>query len=213
MTALNYAMFDTAIGCCGIAWGDEGVAAVQLPEAGKQQTRSRLRQQFPLASEMPPGAVIQAAIVQIAALIQGEKADLSKIVLDMRGLPPFHQRVYQLARGIVPGTTLTYGEIAAQLGTPGAARAVGQALGKNPFAIVVPCHRVLAAGGRIGGFSAGGGVITKQRLLEIEGALAPGGSKTRKAVAGKKPADNGNTTLPLFDKNSDKNSDDNSDGH
>ncbi len=100
--------------------------------------------------------------------------DLSNIVLDMHGVPPFHQRVYALARGITPGETLTYGEIALRLGDSGLARAVGQALGHNPFAPVVPCHRVLAAGGRAGGFSANGGVDTKLRLLQIERARING---------------------------------------
>jgi methylated-DNA-[protein]-cysteine S-methyltransferase len=94
--------------------------------------------------------------------------DLSNVVLDMDGVPPFHQRVYALARRLLPGETVTYGELARRLGDPGAARAVGQALGANPFAPVVPCHRVLAASGRAGGFSANGGVSTKLRLLLIE---------------------------------------------
>ena len=109
----------------------------------------------------------------IVALLRGKPnapADLSHIALDMEGVPPFHRRVYELARGIAPGTTLTYGEIATCLGDPGSARAVGQALGHNPFAPVVPCHRVLAAGGRSGGFSANGGVATKLRMLQIERA-------------------------------------------
>jgi methylated-DNA-[protein]-cysteine S-methyltransferase len=111
---------------------------------------------------------VQRAADQIVTLLRGEASDLSSIALDMDRLPPFHRRVYEVARGIGPGTTLSYGDLAARLGRPGAARAVGQALGRNPFAIVVPCHRVLAAGGRIGGFSASGGVGTKLRLLSIE---------------------------------------------
>jgi methylated-DNA-[protein]-cysteine S-methyltransferase len=109
----------------------------------------------------------------VTALLDGrppEPADLTHLVLDMDGVPPFHQRVYALARQIPPGETLTYGELARQLGEPGAARAVGQALGHNPFAPVVPCHRVLAADGRSGGFSANGGVSTKLRMLLIERA-------------------------------------------
>ncbi len=109
-------------------------------------------------------------IESIQALLRGEPADLSSVVLDWRGVPEFHRRVYELALAIPPGRTLTYGEVAQQLGEPGAARAVGQALGKNPYAPIVPCHRVLAAGGRAGGFSAPGGTLTKLRMLEIEGA-------------------------------------------
>jgi methylated-DNA-[protein]-cysteine S-methyltransferase len=103
-------------------------------------------------------------------LLAGGPGDLSNAELDMEGVPPFHRRVYEIARGIRPGMTLSYGEVAARLGAPGAARAVGQALGQNPFPILVPCHRVLAAGGKIGGFSAHGGTATKQHMLAIEGA-------------------------------------------
>ena len=95
---------------------------------------------------------------------------MDDLELDMAGVPPFHQRVYAVARAIPPGTTMTYGEVAQLLGEPGAARAVGQALGHNPFAPVVPCHRVLAAGNRSGGFSASGGVRAKLRMLQIESA-------------------------------------------
>jgi methylated-DNA-[protein]-cysteine S-methyltransferase len=117
---------------------------------------------------------VQYAIDGIVALLHGkagdfaEAVDLSVIELDMDRVPPFHRRVYQIARTIAPGETMTYGEIAAQLGSPGSARAVGQALARNPFAIVVPCHRVLTAGDKLGGFSATGGATTKLRLLSIE---------------------------------------------
>ena len=117
---------------------------------------------------------MQRALDGIVALLRGEASDLSAVALDMERVPPFHRRVYEAARTIPPGATLSYGEIAARLGAPGSARAVGQALGRNPFAIVVPCHRVLAAGGKVGGFSANGGVTTKLRLLSIEGARANG---------------------------------------
>jgi len=110
------------------------------------------------------------AVEDMKALLRGEARDLSGIVLDMDAMPSFHRRVYEAARAIPPGSTLSYGEIAARLGAPGSARAVGQALGRNPFAIIVPCHRVLAAGGRTGGFTASGGVTTKLRMLAIEGA-------------------------------------------
>lgn len=197
MTAHSYVLFDTVLGSCGIAWGDAGIVAVQLPEAGKTRTRARLRQQFPDAIEQVPSRPVRTAIDRINALLQGDKVDLSDIVLDMSAVPPFHQRVYVLARTIGPGATLTYGQLAEQLGAPGSARAVGQALGRNPFAIVVPCHRVLAAGGKLGGFSAGGGVLTKQRMLEIEGAL---GEKTAgKTSATKLRAKQAAATLPLFE--------------
>jgi methylated-DNA-[protein]-cysteine S-methyltransferase len=119
----------------------------------------------------PPPEVVHA-IDGITSLLRGEPIDLLDVVLDLDGVPEFHRRVYELTRQILPGETRTYGELATALGEPGAARAVGQALGRNPFPIVVPCHRVLAAGGKYGGFSAPGGVTTKLRLLEIEGAAA-----------------------------------------
>ena len=172
MTAHGFTLFDTAIGRCGIAWGGRGVVGVQLPEAGELGTRARVLQRFPDAREAPPPPDVQRALDGITALLRGEVSDLSVIALDMDRVPPFHRRVYEVARTIPPGTTLSYGDIAARLGARGSARAVGQALGRNPFAIVVPCHRVLAAGGKVGGFSANGGITTKLRLLSIEGAQA-----------------------------------------
>src|SRR5450432_1321899 len=170
MTALGFALFDTAIGRCGIVWGARGLLCVQLPEARPSETRARLLKRFPDAQEIPPPAVVQRAVDRIVTLLRGEATDLSQIALDMAHVPPFHQRVYEVARTIPAGATLSYGQIATQLGSPESARAVGQALGRNPFAIVVPCHRVLAAGGKVGGFSAAGGTTTKLRLLGIEGA-------------------------------------------
>ena len=106
------------------------------------------------------------------ALLGGARPDLTSVPLDLSGVPEFHRRAYEVARTIPPGRTLTYGDIAHRLGQPGSAQAVGQAMGHNPFPIIVPCHRVLAAGGKDGGFSARGGVGTKRRMLVIEGALA-----------------------------------------
>jgi len=170
MSAVGYALFDTAVGRCGIAWSASGIAGVQLPERSGGATRARLRLRYPKATEaMPPGQISQV-IDDIAGLLRGETRDLSAAVLDLEGVPPFHQNVYRVARTIPPGATLSYGDIAAQIGDRGAAREVGEAMGRNPFPIIVPCHRVLAAGGKVGGFSAAGGVTTKLRLLEIEGA-------------------------------------------
>lgn len=174
MTTPAFTLFDTPIGRCGIAWGGRGVVGIQLPEAHEAATRTRLLQRFPEAREAPPPPAVQAALDGIVALLRGAASRLETIALDMDQVPPFHRRVYELARTIAPGTTLSYGEIATRLGSPGSARAVGQALGRNPFALVVPCHRVLAAGGKVGGFSANGGITTKLRLLSIEGAQAGG---------------------------------------
>jgi len=170
----SWALFETAIGLCGIAWGPRGLVGVQLPEESLVATQARMLRRWPEGLESDPPAEVRQVINGIRALLSGEPADLSTAPLDLGAVPPFHRRVYEITRGIRAGETLTYGGVAARLGEPGSARAVGQALGRNPFAVVVPCHRVVAAGGRPGGFSAAGGVITKLRLLEIERA-GPGG--------------------------------------
>ena len=170
-----FALFDTAIGSCAIAWGERGLLGVQLPEADATRTRARMRRRFPRASETTPPAQVQRTIDGIVALIRGETIDFSAVALDMEQLPPFHRRVYEVVRTIPCGATLTYGEIAKRLGAPAEARDVGEAMGRNPFPIIVPCHRVLAAGGKLGGFSAPGGVATKRRLLAIEGARTTAG--------------------------------------
>lgn len=174
--ASGYALFPTAIGHCGMAWQGALLVGLQLPEdAGEAQTLARMQRRFPQLAEctMPPPVAAWAA--RVAALLRGAHDDLCDVPLALDTVPPFNARVYELARRIPPGKTMTYGEMAAALGEPGAARAVGQALGHNPFAPVVPCHRILAANGRPGGFSAGGGALTKLRMLQIEGAC-PGGT-------------------------------------
>lgn len=169
---ISFRLFDTAIGRCAIAWGERGVVGTQLPDPGEQETRMRLLRRFPGAAETSLPPEVGRAIDGIRELLNGGPADLASVPLDMDGVSPFGQRVYEIARTIPPGATLTYGEIAARLGNDALAREVGQALARNPFPIVVPCHRVLAAGGRTGGFSAPGGIATKLRLLAIEGARA-----------------------------------------
>jgi methylated-DNA-[protein]-cysteine S-methyltransferase len=170
----GFALFTTAIGRCGVGWNEIGLVAVQLPEGRDGATRSRLLRRLPAgAGEARPSPRAQHAIDAMTALLRGEAMDLRDVALDMRGVDAFPRRVYDVARAIPPGTTLTYGEVALRLGAPGAARAVGRALGQNPFPIVVPCHRVVATGGGLGGFSAKGGAATKRRMLAIEGAMAP----------------------------------------
>ncbi len=171
--AQGFALFPTAVGHCGLAWNGPLLVGVQLPEdEGEAQTRARMQRRFTGAPEcaMPPQVAAWAA--RVVAVLDGVHDDLLDVPLATEGVPPFNARVYELARRIPPGKTMTYGEMAAALGEPGAARAVGQALGHNPFAPVVPCHRILAANGKTGGFSAGGGAATKMRMLEIEGAFA-----------------------------------------
>jgi methylated-DNA-[protein]-cysteine S-methyltransferase len=180
VSSLRFALFDTKIGFCAIAWAvDEHaheanghrIVQVQLPEADAEATRRRMRRRVPGVEEGAPPADIAGAMARIAAALRGEADDLMSIALDMSQVPPFHRKVFEAARAIPPGRTRTYGEIAAAIGEPGSAQAVGQALGSNPFAPVVPCHRVLAADGTMHGFSAHGGVTTKRRMLEIEGAV------------------------------------------
>jgi len=168
------ALFDTALGTCGIAWSARGICGVQLPEVDAAATRARLSRRHPGAPEGEPAPAARRAIDAIIALLSGRPARFDDTPLDWLHVPDFDRRVYAIARGIPAGETLSYGEVAARLGEPGAARAVGRALGRNPVPIIIPCHRVLAAGHRPGGFSAHGQVATKRRLLEIEGALAPG---------------------------------------
>jgi methylated-DNA-[protein]-cysteine S-methyltransferase len=170
MPPVAVALFDTPIGACGLAWGADGIRGLLLPAATPQRTLAVLRRRHVAARESAPTPAMRQAMDRIVALLGGRSDDLADLPLDMAGVPDFHRRVYEAARRIGPGHTRTYGELAGELGEPGAARAVGQALGANPFAIIVPCHRVLAAGGRGGGFSAPGGVGTKLRLLEIERA-------------------------------------------
>ena len=170
MTTQGFALFDTVIGRCGLAWGAGGLIGVQLPEATPGAAWARLRKRFPDAVEVEPPPEIEVVIDRIRDLLAGGRDDLADIVLDLEGQSAFHLRVYAIARAIPPGETSTYGEVARAMGEPGAARAVGKALGENPWPIVVPCHRVLGSSGSMGGFSAPGGSTTKARLLTIEKA-------------------------------------------
>jgi methylated-DNA-[protein]-cysteine S-methyltransferase len=170
MSDRSYALFDTALGCCGVAWGAQGLLALQLPEADAATTRARLLRRARGAVEAPPSALAQQAIDGVTALLRGEAVDLSQLPLDLRGVPALHARIYDIVRRIPCGRTLSYGDVAEQLGERQLARAVGQAMARNPFAPVVPCHRVLGANGQPGGFSARGGLLTKLQLLLIEGA-------------------------------------------
>lgn len=170
MTIEGFAVFKTAIGTAAIAWGPRGIIGSQLPEPSAAEARAAMRRRFPDAKESEPPPAIRRVIDDITALMTGEAKDLRDAALDMDGIPDFHRRVYDVARAIPPGRTLSYGEVAEKLDAPGAARAVGAALGQNRFPIIVPCHRVLGANGKVGGFSAKGGTTTKMRLLNIEGA-------------------------------------------
>jgi methylated-DNA-[protein]-cysteine S-methyltransferase len=174
MTTNRFTLFDTAIGSCAIVWGDRGVVGLQLPSADETATIARVRRRYRDVERGDPTADVRQAIEAIVALLEGERRDLSAIRLDMDRVPQFERTVYEIARTIPPGEVITYGEIAKRLGDPTAAQAVGVALGQNPFPIVVPCHRVVGAGTKLGGFSAPGGAKTKRRMLAIEGSPAAG---------------------------------------
>jgi methylated-DNA-[protein]-cysteine S-methyltransferase len=164
------AIFETAIGWAGVAWGEQGLVGAHLPERDPAIVRASFTRRFPGVTEGTPPRAVEQTIAGIAALLRGEPANLAVAPLDLSSVPEFHAKVYELARQIPPGQTRTYGEIAVALGDRLLAQQVGAALGKNPWPIVVPCHRVTAANGKLGGFSARGGTDTKLRLLGIEGA-------------------------------------------
>ncbi len=170
MAGRGYTIFDTMIGRCGIAWGDSGVIGVQLPEAREIETRRRLFRLYPEARELRPPLNVELAIEGIVALLRGKAADLSEVTLDMTGIPAFNARVYEYTRTIPRSETRSYGEVASSLRATGAVHSVTQAISRNPFMIVVPCHRVLEAGGYADKISPHGGTISKRRLLSIEGA-------------------------------------------
>ena len=177
MSGRGFTIFDTGVGRCGIAWGYLGILGVQLPEAREIETRRRLFQLYPDAREMRPPLNAEIAIDGMVALLRGEPADLTDVTLDMTGIHAFNQRVYEFTRRIPRGETRTYDEVAASLRLTGAVHSVAQAIARNPFVIIVPCHRVLEAGSYADKISPHGGAISKRRLLSIEGAGSPS-SKT-----------------------------------
>jgi len=170
---IHYTVFDTAIGHCGIGWRVDApatIAAFQLPEATAEATEARMRRWTHGTPAEPPAPILDI-IDRVCRHLNGASDDFLDIDLSYAGVGDFERRVYEHSRTILPGATSTYGDIAKALGQPGAARAVGQALGRNPLALLVPCHRVLAAGQQPGGFSAPGGRWTKAKLLNIERAI------------------------------------------
>src|SRR5262249_54031119 len=169
MEALGYSVFATEIGFCAIAWGPHGLVAVTLPERDEAATRARVVELVPRAVPLPLNDAARRAQEGIVALLAGAADDLADVELDMRSVDDFPRAVYELARAMPPGRTRTYGDLAREIapGDPVAPRAVGQWLGRNPWPVVVPCHRIVAASGGTGGFSAPGGVETKLKMLEL----------------------------------------------
>jgi methylated-DNA-[protein]-cysteine S-methyltransferase len=166
---MRYRMFDTPLGTVGVAWSDRGLTRLQLPDRERSTTERRLRGLSDGTEAGKPPAHIQRAIAAVEKYMDGRRVDFSELELDLAGVSDFHRAIYDAARRIGWGETATYGELAEQVGSPGAARAVGQAMGRNPIPVIIPCHRVLASGRKIGGFSAPGGAVTKTRLLALEG--------------------------------------------
>jgi methylated-DNA-[protein]-cysteine S-methyltransferase len=160
-------LFETRAGPVRLRWNERGLTAIEMPELPPRELRAQLAKHN--GKEAPPFVAEAAQLLK--RHLAGEVQDLAALRLDLSVLAPFQLAVYEKVRALPPGRTATYGEIAALLGKPGASRAVGQALGRNPFLVAVPCHRVLAAGGAPGGFSAPGGVAAKQRLLALEGVM------------------------------------------
>lgn len=168
----SFALFETPIGICAVLWRGGRITGSALPAPLTERLDAVIARNHPGVREAGPPPFVAAAIAAITALLSGEARDLADIPLDLDDLGDFERRVYALARDIAPGETRTYGDLARDLGDVSLSRRVGQALGRNPFPIIVPCHRILAAGGGTGGFSAPGGVDTKFRILEIERAHA-----------------------------------------
>src|SRR5258708_29834383 len=164
----HYCLFDTAIGPCGVAWSERGLTRLQLPESDRSATERRLRRSAASESQAVPPE-INRLIADIQSYMAGHRVDFASVAIDLTGVEPFQQKVYAAARAIPWGQTSSYGELARKTGSTDAAREVGRALARNPVPIIVPCHRILAKGGRIGGFSDPGGTVTKERLLALEG--------------------------------------------
>lgn len=175
-SSVGFVLFETAIGRCALLWRGGLVTGAALPERDERAMRARLAALCPEAAEAAPPPFVADAVALIVRLLDGQKVDLSGIAIDLEGMSELERKVLEAARRIPCGEVRTYGDIAREIGAPGATQAVGAALGRNPAPILIPCHRVVASGGRSGGFSAPGGVETKFRLLAIEGARRSGES-------------------------------------
>ena len=167
----HYSIFETAAGFCGIAWNDVGITRFQLPTRSAEATERLMRRRLPLSQPGEPTPAIAAAIAAAQRYFAGEETDFSGFELDLNDQSPFFRQIYAAARRVGWGHTTTYGTLARELGAEGweAARDIGQAMAQNPVALIIPCHRVLAAGGKVGGFSAPGGAAAKRRMLKLEG--------------------------------------------
>ena len=175
-TPVHHHVFDTAIGPCGVAWNARGLVGVQLPEANRGATERRLAARTASAGAAEPPPRVASVVADIQRYLAGEPVDFSAVAVDLGSLDPFRRKLYETMRSLAWGETTTYGALARQLGSSDweGAREVGEAMGRNPVPVVIPCHRVLAAGGKLGGFSAPGGAKTKAKLLALEGVHLDG---------------------------------------
>jgi methylated-DNA-[protein]-cysteine S-methyltransferase len=176
--AVHHHIFASAIGPCGVAWSDRGLVALQFPERDETATVKRLTARAASAGAAEPPDAVASVIAGVRRYLDGERIEFSSAAVDLADVEPFRRRIYETLRAIGYGRTTTYGELARTLGLDGweGARDIGEAMGRNPVPIVIPCHRVLAAGGKLGGFSAPGGVATKRTLLTLEGVAIGGGA-------------------------------------
>lgn len=170
MESSGVTIFETEIGPCGIAWRGQKIVGVEIGDADEKETRYRLDERFPDAQSDAPPAFVTEAIEKVRALLEGGSPDFSQTPLALDSVPDLNRQVYEIILELKAGETTTYGAIARRLGDVSLSQAVGYALGKNPFPIIVPCHRVLGSNGKVGGFSAAGGTATKLKLLNIEKA-------------------------------------------
>jgi len=175
---IRHHVFETALGPCGVAWNARGLRAVQLPEKTRALTERRLVAKSGGSSPAEPPPSIAAVVADIQCYLDGKRVDFRAVAVDLETLEPFRRKLYEALREVGFGATTTYGELARRIGADEVegARDVGAAMGRNPVPIVVPCHRVLAAGGKLGGFSAPGGNATKAKLLALEGVHFDGGA-------------------------------------
>ena len=184
---MGWLLFDTAIGPCGLAWNDRGMTGFQLPEGSAERTTARLcakaRVSGSSASPDETPAWVREATERVKKHLTGEPQDLTEVPIDFSGVGAFNEKVLRALWALPPGETRTYGQLAKEIGAPGAAQAVGRAMATNPFPVVVPCHRVVAASGsKGGGFSAYGGLVTKEKLLQLEGATLLSDKETRQTT-------------------------------
>jgi methylated-DNA-[protein]-cysteine S-methyltransferase len=169
-TARHYFIFETVGGFCGIAWSNAGITRFQLPTRSAEATEPILRRRVPGAEPGAPTPEVVEAVAAVKRYFEGEETDFSGFKLDLGEQDALFKQIYAAARRVGWGHTTTYGTLAKEVGAgPEVARDVGEAMAKNPVALIIPCHRVLAAGGKVGGFSAPGGSAAKIRMLELEG--------------------------------------------